>query len=301
MTPMLVCGEAAVQFLFRVAVHPDMDGRTASAHQAEIVGTGPAANAAVAMSRLGAAVTLVTRLGDDGVGAIIRSDLVAEGVDCSHVRTFGGGRSPMGTALVDAEGQTGTTHFAGDGLPETGDWVTGLRQHFQAAMADTTWPEGAMALMGLARDRSVPGIVAASGPAPAPSLAMASHVVFTAESLRAFTGESGATEGLAAARQRLPGWLAVALGPQGVLWRDRDGKAGALPTHPVRIVDHSAVHDVWCGAFALALGEGQDEPDAVRFANAVSALKVGRTGGRRGTPTRLETEMFLKRVGAMAR
>ncbi|MEP4422880.1 MAG: PfkB family carbohydrate kinase, partial [Nitratireductor sp.] len=52
--------------------------------------------------------------------------------------------------------------------------------------------------------------------------------------------------------------------------------------------------DVWHGAFALALGEGQAETEAIRFANAVAAIKCTRFGGREGTPDRIETDRFLR-------
>jgi sulfofructose kinase len=50
---------------------------------------------------------------------------------------------------------------------------------------------------------------------------------------------------------------------------------------------------VWHGAFALALAEGRDETAAVRSASAAAALKVQRTGGRAGAPTRAELDAFL--------
>ena len=62
-------------------------------HQAtsfSIVGGGPAANAAVAISRLGGTARLAARVGDDQIGASIIRDLAKEGVDCSSVRRFSG-------------------------------------------------------------------------------------------------------------------------------------------------------------------------------------------------------------------
>ena len=58
-------------------------------------------------------------------------------------------------------------------------------------------------------------------------------------------------------------------------------------------VDTLGAGDVWHGAFALALAEGQGERQSVRFASAVAAIKCTRFGGRAGTPTRDEVERFL--------
>ena len=62
---------------------------------------------------------------------------------------------------------------------------------------------------------------------------------------------------------------------------------------PIEAVDTLGAGDVWHGAFALALAEGQGEREAVRFASAVAAIKCTRFGGRAGTPTRDEVERFL--------
>ena len=60
------------------------------------------------------------------------------------------------------------------------------------------------------------------------------------------------------------------------------------------MVDTLGAGDVWHGAFALALGEGHDEHEAIRFASAVAAIKCTRFGGRAGVPDRTETEAFLE-------
>jgi sulfofructose kinase len=61
----------------------------------------------------------------------------------------------------------------------------------------------------------------------------------------------------------------------------------------VRAVDTLGAGDVWHGAFALALAEGQEESRACLFASAAAAVKVQRTGGRAGVPTREETMALL--------
>jgi sulfofructose kinase len=66
-----------------------------------------------------------------------------------------------------------------------------------------------------------------------------------------------------------------------------------IPAYPVTAVDTLGAGDVWHGAFALRLGEGADECDAMVFANAAAALKCTRFGGRSGAPGREETESLI--------
>jgi len=84
--------------------------------------------------------------------------------------------------------------------------------------------------------------------------------------------------------------------PIGMLFLD-DGEVLHLPAFPVEAVDTLGAGDVWHGAFALALAEGQGERAAIRFASATAALKCTRFGGRSGTPRREEVERFLAAAG----
>jgi sulfofructose kinase len=126
-----------------------------------------------------------------------------------------------------------------------------------------------------------------------PALQAASHVAFSAQGLRAFTGHEALRDGMVAARAALPGWIAVTDGANGVWFTE----GSVLRHHPApRIVakDSLGAGDVWHGAFALALAEGRREPEAVRFATAVAALKVQNGSGWNAIPRRGETDAFLQ-------
>ena len=84
MTGVLCAGVAVVDFVLQVDQVPPGPG-VHTASNASIVGGGCAANAAVAVARLGGAPALIARLGADPVGDLIVADLEAEQVDCSLV------------------------------------------------------------------------------------------------------------------------------------------------------------------------------------------------------------------------
>ena len=112
------------------------------------------------------------------------------------------------------------------------------------------------------------------------------------KALSEISGGGEPWQALEALAGKADNWLAVTLGPRGVLFMEHGGIAH-LPAFPVEVVDTLGAGDVWHGAFALALAEGQGERGAVRFASAVAAIKCTRFGGRAGTPTREEVERFL--------
>ena len=76
-----------------------------------------------------------------------------------------------------------------------------------------------------------------------------------------------------------------------------DGTIAHLPAFAVEAVDTLGAGDVWHGAFALGLAEGQGERAAIRFASAAAAIKCTRFGGRAGAPQRTEIEAFLAARG----
>jgi sulfofructose kinase len=73
-------GAAALDLVLDVERLPPEDGR-AHATAAILAGGGPAATAAVAMSRLGARVSFVGSVGADDAGQLIREGLARENVD----------------------------------------------------------------------------------------------------------------------------------------------------------------------------------------------------------------------------
>ncbi len=73
------------------------------------------------------------------------------------------------------------------------------------------------------------------------------------------------------------------------------------PAFPVHTVDTLGAGDVFHGAFALAITEGQDLADALRFASAAAALKCTRFGGAFAAPQRFEVEQLLSQGQASSR
>ena len=111
--------------------------------------------------------------------------------------------------------------------------------------------------------------------------------------MRDLTGARDIEAGLAQAGRELDGWVCVTDGAEGVLYLEH-GELHRIPAFAVDAIDTLGAGDVWHGAFALRLTEGSGEAEAIRFANAVAAIKCTRFGGRDGTPTRAETERFLE-------
>ena len=295
MTKIVTAGVAVVDFVFYLDEMPRLAEKY-RARGAEITGGGGAANAAAAIARLGGHALLASRLGSDQVAEMIASGLEGDGVDCSMLRRFEGRRSSFSSVFVDQTGERQIVNFRDQQLPMDAGWLTAaLPDDFDAALADTRWPDGAEVLMRAATERGLPGVL--DGEAPIreaeTALQMASHIAFSAQGLRDWDGHDDLDKALADAAAETGVFVCVTDGAKGVAWRHK-AASGFEPAFAIEPADTLGAGDVWHGAFALRLGEGAAPPEAIRFASAVAAIKCTNTRGRAGYPTRSETEKFLK-------
>lgn len=290
MTRILLAGNAVLDFVFTMAAMP----RRAEKYRADdayISGGGNAANSAVAASRLGAQAMLACRLGEDPVGALILDDLAREGVDTSLVRRVPGAVSSFSSIYVDGAGERQIMNFRGRGLGEETGWMD-QAPRFDAVMADNRVPSLTRKAIDLATARGVPAIIDAEPPFDEVAVRGASHIAFSWQGLRTFTGLDDPGSALTSASERLRTWVCVTDGANGTYYLE-DGHVVNVPAIVVEAVDTLGAGDVWHAAFALMLAEGADIPAAVRFANAAGSLKCTRPGGRNGAPARAEVETFL--------
>lgn len=297
MTGVFCLGIATLDYVYSVETMPTRGEKYRSRGLA-VVGGGCAGNASVAIARLGGRCWLATRLADDLTGDQIVADLAGEGVDTGFARRVAGLRSPVSAILVDAQGERMVISYSDPEMPEDTDWLPQrLPEGAKAVLTDTRWGEGALAALKLAREAGLPGVLDGDRRPPHPDLvATASHVAFSQQALQEISGEEDPRLGLSRLGRETSTWLAVTLGKDGVVFLEK-GEVVHLPAFPVEAVDTLGAGDVWHGAFALALAEGQGERAAIRFASATAALKCTRFGGRSGTPRRDEVERFLAAAG----
>jgi sulfofructose kinase len=257
------------------------------------VGGGNAATAAVAIARLGGRAHLIARLGDDLIGDAILRELDGYSVDSTLVHRFPGCASSLSSILIDGKGERMIVNYFDPKISHEPDWLPRIPAGIGAVLADAHWLAGDLELFRRAAAAGIPTILDADMPNCEPELIRASSVAaFSAPGLEVATGVRGVTEGLRAAARMGSGVMLATDGAQGVFWVEA-GELHHQPAYTVQAVDTLGAGDVFHGAFALALAEGQAMDAAVAFANAAAAIKVTRFGGRAGAPTRAEVEDLL--------
>jgi sugar/nucleoside kinase (ribokinase family) len=274
-------------------------GTKVSASEFIITGGGCAANAAVAIARLGGRVAFAGPLGGSGdeVSSRIIADLTAEGIDCGGIARLNGGTASVSLILLDATGEKTIATRRGVNLGKIlpAD-TTALVADADAVLVDNRFPEFVTAVCRAARARKIPIVIdldLATQPDD-PLLALGTHVVASTEALRATTGETDYGAGLQRLAGHLNCFLAVTDGPHGAYWFEH-GVLKHLPAFTVTAIDSLGAGDAFHGGFTLALAEGRALIDAIRFASATAALKCTKFGGAAGAPKRAEVEEFLKK------
>jgi sugar/nucleoside kinase (ribokinase family) len=290
----LCAGITVEDFIFKVERFP-APGEKLHAESVLAIPGGCAANAAVAVARLGGTARFCGPVGTDDASARIVAGLAREGVDVSGVEHVDGGSVSVSGIFIDSTGEKMVATRRGEKLAAARPRdAEALVADIDVVMADNRFPEFVQPICEAARARGVPVIVDGDRAARLddPLFAIASHVVFSSEALRATSGCSDLAAALSAAAAVIDGFLAVTNGPDEVLWMDQ-GVVRAMPVFAVKVVDTLGAGDTFHGAFALTLAEGHDAIASMRFAAAAAAVKCTRFGGISGTPSRRDVGAFL--------
>jgi sulfofructose kinase len=297
--PLILCaGIAVIDHVFAVDQFPRPGTKTRANAFLSTVGGG-AANAAVAIARLAGRVKLAAALGGplgvDSIGDEILAHLTREGVDCSSVTRVGGAMSSISAIFIDASGERMIVNHRDSKLTQARAAVPdALVRDIGVVLIDNRFPEFVLPIAQAAQRRGLAVLLDADEPTQRTNalLSACSHVIFSAEGLRAIGECDELPDALKRVAARTDAFLAVTDGANDILWLETD-RLRRLPAFGIKAVDTLAAGDVFHGAFALALGEGSDVANAMRFAAAAAALKCSRFGGISGAPSRAEVEDFL--------
>lgn len=291
MTNIICAGLIAVDLVFDVPAFPRKGSKNRAATCHMITGGG-AMNAATAIAGLGGTACLAGVTGDDPFGAFLRTKMTDRGIDDRMVHTEPGVATSRSANMITPDGDRTIVNHRDAALTPAG-FRLAPDVGFDAVLVDTRWPDGALRIVEAARRAQKPAVVDVEAPvAPAHAvLVQASHIAFSEQGLADFCGACDAAA-LERATKELGTWCAVTRGALPVLCHDGQ-RLTEVATYPTTAVNTLGAGDAWHGAFALALGQGRAEVDAVRWANATAALKICRNIDDETVPNAAEVERLL--------
>jgi ribokinase len=295
----LVVGSANIDYTLSVDCLPT-PGETVLAGQfAQLIG-GKGLNQAVAAARAGGSVAMLSCVGDDSSGQMLRAALETEGIDTDYVSVV---PAPSGVAVV-------MTAAGGDNLIAVAPGANAL---LQPSMLHANQFAGKRIVLGqleipleavlqtsrLARANGSTFILdpAPARPIPAELLARVDWLTPNESEARFLLDlPGGKIDPVAAARRiRTMGVsnVIMKLGARGSLLMCKESDPIYIAAHAVAAIDTTAAGDSFNGAFAVALSEGARPEDAARFASAAAALTVTRFGACDAMPYRAEIERLV--------
>ena len=230
MKHVLCTGIAVVDQVFRVANFPRPDVKT-QASEFRTVNGGNAANAAVAIVHLGARASFAGPLGGpagaDSVGDTFLALAAKENIDCPACPRVAGAPSSISAICIDARGERSIVNYRDEGLTaaRAAD-PDALVASVDAVMADNRFPEFVADVCRAAMKRRIPVVLDADEPRRDSNalLTLATHVIFSAEGLRATAGTDHLGRALIDISKQTTAFLAVTDGANDVLWLDGDSR-----------------------------------------------------------------------------
>jgi ribokinase len=266
---------------------------------------GKGANQAVAAARLGATTYMVGRVGNDEFGAVLLKHLEVEGVRTDAIATDPEVSSGVAQIAVEESGQNNIIVVPG---------ANGRLDENDLARLEILLPEAKLLLLQLeipldvtlqavhlAREHNVQVIL---DPAPVTDLPgeiysqidLITPNEIEAAQLVGFPVNNRedafrATDALLDLEVRV---AIIKLGADGVVFASHNPEfRGFIRPFPVTAVDTVAAGDAFNGGLAVALSEGLELPDAVRWSAAAGALATTKPGAQTAMPRREEILRLL--------
>jgi ribokinase len=264
---------------------------------------GKGANQAVAAAKLGAATTLIGRLGKDAFGDELKAFLAAEGIDLSFVQQTS--QAHTGTAIITVANADNTIVVipGANALVSAADVEAPVLAKGDIAVGQFEIPLPAIsAFFKRARAAGATTILN-----PAPAIEFSRELLDLVDILILNETELGfltktelrdtddyphfieAARSLQINKDKI---ICVTLGKRGIVALI-DGQPLLIDGRAIKAVDTTGAGDCFVGAVAAQLAGGKPIHDALHYANMAASICVQRLGAAPSMPTAAEVEMTL--------
>jgi ribokinase len=305
MKPIVILGIFVADTAYRAERMPRM-GETILGRTFALGPGGKGSNQAVAAAMAGGRTHFITRLGKDDFAQIARSTWARAGVLPEVTEDP---ESYTGAAFIFLEEATGNNAIIvapGAAARITAQDLEAKADLIRGASVFVTQLEQPIpaARRGLEIARAA-GVATILNPAPAAALdddllALCDFLTPNESEAEGLTGLpvtnlAEAERAADALLARGVGACVITLGGNGALYRDRSRSVHVPVISAGPVVETTGAGDAFNGGFAVALSEGRDVVDAVRFGCATAGISVTRPGTAPAMPTRAEIEALLAR------
>ena len=277
-------------------------GETIFAKSISNIPGGKGANQAVACKRMGSEVSMIGKVGLDGNGDFLVSQLASDGINTNYV--FKDNKESTGTAIinVDSQGNNSIVVVAGANMCINKDEIKqsySTIKDCNVIIAQFETPsEITLAAFSFAKSQ---GIITILNPAPAKkldgNLLKCTDIIIPNET-EAYELTGILANDLESAKKAAENFInrgvkyvIITLGSKGATLITKE-RAELIPAILVKAIDTTAAGDSFIGAVSSKLGTEELSYDyikkAIVFANKVSSIVVQRSGAQPSIPTKKE-------------
>lgn len=251
---------------------------------------GKGANQAVAAARLGAAVQMIGRVGDDSFGAELRSNLQTENINVIAVEPVTGQHTGVATILL-SEGDNRIIVSPGANFDVTPEYIqrhSSLIDQSDMVIVQLEIPINTVEYaISYCYEKGIPIILN-----PAPAHVLPKKII---EKATFMTPNETEKDEMNLDETVYQEKVIVTLGEKGVSYLTKGQEKVIVPALTVDVVDTTGAGDTFNGALAVALARKMEKKAAIQYANAAAAISVQKFGAQGGMPTDYEVRTFLER------
>ncbi|MCK5478124.1 MAG: carbohydrate kinase [Methylococcales bacterium] len=285
----LCVGHACYDLVFSVAKHPESDEKV-FADNLVGCGGGPAANAAIAVSRLGYKAAFAGYLGQDLYGEMHHQELMDHHVNTQLV-VRDSSPTPLSTVLVKPDGKRALINYKGSTKPLLADAIDFSSVKAKVILFDGHEPCLSLSLVEFARDNGIPTVLDA-GSLHEGTSKLSSRVDYLVASEKFARQFAGDVKTALTRLSELSPTVVITLGDKGLIWQ-RGRQSGSLAAFPVTAIDTTGAGDAFHGAFAAAVAANMEWLDILRYSSAAGALCCTKIGARQGLPCKESVESYF--------
>lgn len=302
MCKIVVIGSTNTDMTIQTDVLPQV-GDIVAGGRFRICPGGKGANEAIAASRLGGSVSLITKTGNDLFGRQAKQMFSSEGIRTDYI--FSDANNPSGVALimVNNAGEKYISLAQGSITTLSLEEIDKTRSEIMDAkvlLIELETPiETALYAARIASESGVPVII---NPSPQQTLpdelfSLASIMIPNRSEASKLTGVDvndfdSAEEAARKLADKGVETVIITMGHRGALML-RDEETHIIEAFDADVKDTSGAGDVFCAAVCVAISENKDLLSAMKMASAAAALQVSRDGMMDAIPYRYEVERLL--------
>lgn len=255
---------------------------------------GKGANQAVAMGKLKSDITMLGKIGMEGMGDILVDSMKKDGVNVSNIEKCGKSTG-IAKIIVEESGQNRILVVSGANSEVSIDYINKHIKEVENSDIIVTQLEIPIdTVRYILKKGKELGKITVLNPAPAMNLDLeiiknSDYIIPNETELEILTGiktdtESGVEKAAYELLKKGVKGLIVTLGSKGCIYIDKDKKI-EFKAHKVKAIDTTAAGDSFIGGFVNGISQGLSLEESINRGMTTAAISVTRVGAQTSIPT----------------